>query len=145
MAIKIKNKKSFTLIELLVTMAVGLILLNFAFSFQFNFVDKIVELKKKETNAMESFKLTELIARGFWGQKGLIVDIADINSSIDIDGNYTIFKNTSSNYKYKKIKINTKPTIQFVKDMNNNNANGIFLINIDTALNPNYQKLVYTK
>jgi len=58
-------KKGFTLIELMVSLIIGLILINFAFSYQFNLVDELKKLKSNENLAMHSFKLSEIIARGF--------------------------------------------------------------------------------
>ena len=58
-------KKTFTLIELMVSLIIGLVLINFTFSYQFNFMNELKYLKEKENLSMYTFKATELVARGF--------------------------------------------------------------------------------
>jgi prepilin-type N-terminal cleavage/methylation domain-containing protein len=58
-------KPAFTLIELMITMIISMILINFVFSYQLNFFQEIKYLEAKESLAMNTFKATELTARGF--------------------------------------------------------------------------------
>lgn len=67
----IRYKKGFTLIELMVVTVLGLILLNFVFSFQFNFIKNLQYLKDKEKLAMNSYKLGYMISRGIYIENNL--------------------------------------------------------------------------
>jgi prepilin-type N-terminal cleavage/methylation domain-containing protein len=59
------HKKAFTLIELMVAIVLSLILINFVFSFQFQFINELEKMKEREKFAMHSYKLGNLIMRGF--------------------------------------------------------------------------------
>jgi type II secretory pathway pseudopilin PulG len=116
-------KQSFTLIELLVTLTLSVLLLNFAFSYQHNFFKELKYLEAKQRLAMESYKATELIARGFRNGTNTtfgLIALKEYVNAIEIK----TYNNTAAT---KKLKIRT--TIDFFK--------GMWLLKIDNYKYPN--------
>jgi len=168
-------KKAFTLIELMVSLIVGLVLLNFVFTYQFNFLKELKYLEANNNLAMHNFKLSELIARGFKNDgddtKGLIclkefVDSKNINttnltsmelSNINDHGNFNAkiddytYKNLySRDIKIKQVKYKNFSTLHtdgwiYAIEINSKYKSEF---NDDLISNPkymNYKRLVYTK
>jgi prepilin-type N-terminal cleavage/methylation domain-containing protein len=144
-----QTKKAFTLIELMVTIVIGLILLDFVFSYQFNFSKELKYLKKKDILSYESFVLSELIAKGFNGQDGLIVKNSNINNKISFDDKYLKI----GNYTYKKIFIkpaNIDDMIKKTRKQENNTECNVYIVTIKPYIQQDisygsYQRLVYQK
>jgi prepilin-type N-terminal cleavage/methylation domain-containing protein len=144
-----QTKKAFTLIELMVAIVISLILLNFVFSYQFNFFKELNYLKSKDILSYESFILSELIVRGFNGQNGLITNNSDIKSKISFDDKYLKI----GNYTYKKIFVklaNIDDMIKKTRQQENNAECNIHLVTIKPYTKQDisyssYQRLVYQK
>ena len=149
-------KKSFTLIELMVTIVLGLILINFIFSFQFNFMKELKYLEAKEKLSMESFKLMEILTKGFKVDSDYISGVISLdynqttsfteyisnlgkNIEFQNDNNHTKIydKNLSKSYTYKKVLTNKGANLLKVKDKDGN-YNGIYGIEFNSTIIPEY-------
>jgi len=164
-------KNAFTLIELMVSLIIGMLLINFTFSYQFSFLQELKYLEAKENLAMESFKLSEIIAKGIKYEDteipGLIHaskiyenkkyrrkdDFITVRWKLSMDNHYQEFES----YKYKRVSINTNTQLNNVKDKNGD-RHDLMSLKLDlempikvygsTISNPrydNYVRLVYTR
>lgn len=156
----IYTKKAFTLIELMVTLVIGLLLLNFVFAFQFNFVKELKHLEAKEKLAMESFKVTELVMRGFRVNNDYISGVISLDSYNnetkykahlapakqiefkDESGYLNIEdKNSDKEYAYKKVLTNDSVKLKEVKDTNGVTISSVYAVEFNSEIIPEYINL----
>ena len=162
-------KKSFTIIELMVVLSISLILINFTFSYQLNFMKELKYSEAKVNLAMESFKVSTLAIRGLRFEDNEIPGLVHTSSIIDtskykINGSTNEWKFENDNNRFKmesyinnKVKLNSNIIIENVKDRDAN-ENGLISIKMDMSMpikvntivlkEPRYQgytRLVYSR
>ncbi|MEA2018211.1 MAG: prepilin-type N-terminal cleavage/methylation domain-containing protein [Campylobacterota bacterium] len=98
-------RKGFTLIELLVSLVLSMIFLNFAFSFYANFLVESRYIVAKEKLAIEAFRLSEILTRGFMQDSSTYVSgvislksLTDVSSYVANDSDKVVDINDSAGF-----------------------------------------------
>ena len=154
----------------MVTIVLSLILYNFIFTFQFNFMKELKYLIAQEKLAMNSYKLMEIASKGLKYENKYIPGMITTKKiyggnkfrsyrtntkwQFDRSSSYLKFED----YVYRGVNLNTNLALSTIKDQNNDNNKKLYQMKFDseiepeftftTASNPRYNeyvRLVYSK